>query len=283
MTDSIHPGTNIGAVALMTSNLARSVDFYQDAIGLRVRQRRGRVAVLGTDLAELLILQEKPGARIVPRRTGLFYFDILLPSRPALAQSLHRLIETHTLITGFVDQRINEVVYISDPDGYGIALSSDRPRNMWTNFKGDLSIRFGPMDVDGLLAEIDGSTRKWTGIADAARIGSVHLNVNNLDKSEKFYCGVLGFRHTAELAGARFLSAGDYHHHIGLNTWSGQGAPLPPEETLRIIAVEILLPNPAALAAVRARMEQAGHPFEAWHGGWLTHDPSQNPILLRVS
>lgn len=280
--ESIHPETRLGAVALMTSNLARSMDFYQDVIGLRVQQRKGRVAVLGTAQSALLILQEKPGARIAPRRTGLYHFNFLLPTRLALAQSLQRLIETRTLITGFMDQGVSEAIYIADPDGYGISLTCDRPRSMWSNFNRELVIRLNPLDVDGLLAERDGASQKWELLPESTRIGSVNLNVNDLDQSEAFYCGVLGFRHTAEMPGARFICAGDYHHHICLNTWSGRGALPPPPEALQMIALEILLPNSAALGALRARMAQAEIAAEMWHTGWLTHDPSQNPILLRV-
>ena len=214
MTDPIHPETKIGTIALTTSNLARSVDFYQNVIGMCVRQRGEKVFVLGTNQNELLVLQEKQGARIASRRTGLYHFNLVLPSRLALAQSLHHLIETRTLITGFINQGFSEAIYLSDPDGYGISITCDRPKEMWLNFKGEIVVRLNPMDVDNLLAERDGTTQTWTMLPESTRIGSVNLNVNDLDQAEEFYCEVLGFQHSAEMPGARFVSAGDYHHLI---------------------------------------------------------------------
>lgn len=282
MTGSIYPQIEPGALALMVSDLSRSVDFYQEVIGLQVWQRAGAVAVLGTSSHQLLVLQEKPGARMAPRRTGLHHFNLLLPTRAALAQSLRHLIQTRSLITAFMDHGVSEAVFLADPDGYGLALTCDRPRPMWTNFHGDLVIKLAPLDVDDLLAAADGASGDWIALPEPTRIGSVNLTVNDLDQSQAFYCDVLGFRFTGELPGVRFFSAGDAHHHISLNTWSGRGALPPPPESLRMIVFEMLFPTSVSLAVLRARMEQARMAVESWHGGWLVHDPSQNPLLLRA-
>ncbi|HML20707.1 MAG TPA: VOC family protein [Aggregatilinea sp.] len=284
MPPSIDPATYLGTVHLTVSDLARAVDFYQSALGLRVHRQDASVAALGAGADDLLVLVEQPGARPVRGTTGLYHFAILLPSRPDLARALRRLAETRTPLQGFADHLVSEAIYLPDPDGNGIEIYRDRPRNEWT-WDGDaVRMATDPLDIDDLLAELQGDNTPYEGMPPGTVMGHVHLHVSDLAAAHHFYCDVLGFDLIARYGGAAlFVSAGRYHHHIGLNTWAGVGAPPPPPDAVGLRYFELVLPTPAALAEVLARVEDAHISTEPHADGILLCDPSQNGILLRTA
>jgi len=120
----------------------------------------------------------------------------------------------------------------------------------------------------------------------AARIGHVHLKVADLDRAIAFYSGVLGFEVTQRYgAGAAFLAAGGYHHHIGLNTWESKGGHPPPPGTTGLFHTAFLYPDRAALGAVLRRVVEAGIPLDgaADHGvseAIYLRDPDENGVEL---
>lgn len=119
-----------------------------------------------------------------------------------------------------------------------------------------------------------------------ARIGHIHLRVSDLDRAIAFYQGVLGFAVTQRYgAGAAFLAAGDYHHHIGLNTWDSLGATPPPAGHTGLYHSAFLYPDRASLGAAIARVQAAGIPLDgaADHGvseAVYLRDPDQNGVEL---
>jgi catechol 2,3-dioxygenase len=138
-----------------------------------------------------------------------------------------------------------------------------------------------PLDLEGLLGEHRGDDED--GMPAGTRIGHVHLNVADLASAERFYAGVLGFEVTVRTyPGALFLSEGGYHHHIGLNTWAGEGAPRPPEGALGLSWFELTFPGVSEVREVAARLRAAGIDVEEGEGGVRTRDPSGNGILLRT-
>ena len=114
------------------------------------------------------------------------------------------------------------------------------------------------------------------------RVGHVHLHVRDIDEAVDFYHGVIGFdiMGVARPFRMAFVSAGGYHHHIGLNTWQGEGAPPPPANALGLEAFSVLLPNKAELDRVLARVKQVGVESEKTDAGTLIYDPSQNGVIL---
>ena len=246
----IHPGTTLGAVHLTVQNLARSVEFYRQRLGFQLHQLTENEAHLGAGKADLLILYENRAARSYPRTSGLYHFAVLVPSRLELAQSLKHIAETQTQVQGFADHSVSEAIYLADPDGNGIEIYRDRPRDTWKSVDGQLKMGTDPLDIESVLGELTSREEAWRGLDPATRIGHVHLHVADIMTAENFYHELLGFDKIMRYGpSASFLSAGGYHHHIGLNTWNGVGAPPPPPDAAGLRWYEIQLANEDELRA----------------------------------
>lgn len=267
---AIDPRTTVGAVSLTVSDLGRAQDFYQRVIGLPA----------GSELVEL---HGDPSAPPLDRRaTGLFHFAILVPSRAELAQALARIADARWPLDGASDHLVSEALYLSDPDGNGIEIYRDRPREEWPVRDGQLQMATIPLDVNGLMDEADQAHAD--SVPAGTRIGHVHLQVADLDDAERFYSGALGFDVTVRgYPGALFVSAGGYHHHIGLNTWHSAGASPPPPGSIGLRSFEVRLPDMAALEQTIERIRIASVGCEPVDGGSLVRDPSGNGVLLTVA
>jgi catechol 2,3-dioxygenase len=281
--ERIDPDTRIGAVRLRVADLDRVADFYERAIGLAALDRTAEMVRLGSgEDGSVVELVAAPDAPSRPRgTTGLFHQAILVPSRADLARSLRRVVAAGGRIGGASDHLVSEALYLGDPDGNGIEIYCDRPREEWPISNGQLEMATLPLDLEGVLGELDGDPEPGP-MPAGTRIGHVHLNVGDLDAAEEFYSGVLGFDVTVRgYPGALFVSAGGYHHHVGLNTWAGEGAPPPPPGSLGLERFEVVLPDAEALGAVERRLDAAG--IEARKDGEGLHvaDPSGNALTLR--
>lgn len=235
---------HIGRVSLTVRDLNRSLKFYKDVLGfVESRDKEGAASTLSPPGGRALIeLHERKDAIAKPRRsTGLFHFAILVPSRAALGRSLRRLVDQRWLLTGASDHLVSEALYLNDPDGLGIEIYRDRPRDSWQRQKnGQLAMATDPLDLEGVHDE-PGAETPWNGLEPGSVMGHVHLHVPHIDTAEKFYCGRIGFEPIVRTyPGALFVSAGGYHHHLGLNVWTGVGAPPPPENAvgLRSFTIE---------------------------------------------
>ena len=243
---------HIGSVSLTVADLDRSVSFYRDVLGFKETLREGPTAFLSADGNRTLIeLAERRDAVPKPRRsTGLFHFAILVPSRAALGRSLRRLGDRHWPLSGVADHLVSEALYLNDPDGLGIEIYRDRPRDTWRTANGELAMASDPLDVQGVANE-PGAETAWQGLEAGTVIGHVHLHVSHLEAGEAFFCGEVGFEPTVRsYPGALFVAAGGYHHHLGMNTWVGTGAPPPPENAvgMRAFTVEARDLEPRVLA-----------------------------------
>jgi catechol 2,3-dioxygenase len=279
---AIDASTSVGGVHLTIADLARSVGFYQSHLGFTVHRQDDRTAWLGAGGSDLLVLHHDAHAPRVRGTTGLYHFAILVPSRADLAQSLRRLAATGTVLQGVADHGVSESLYLADPDGNGIEIYRDRPREQWPYARGQLRMTTDPLDADGLLAE-PAPPRDGGALPSGTRIGHVHLRVAALDASERFYVGVLGFELTQRFGpGAIFVAAGGYHHHLGLNVWESAGAAPPPPGAIGLRHFEIQFPNAAAADAVAERVRAAGIPSESAESGLLVRDPAGNALELRI-
>jgi catechol 2,3-dioxygenase len=282
---AIAPTTRMGAVHLTVSQLERSLDYWQRQIGLRVHEREGRVAALGTRGEDLVVLHEEPGAPPVRGHTGLFHLALLLPERSDLARWLMHAAEGRVPLSGMSDHYVSEAIYLSDPDGHGIEIYADRPRSEWQWTGERLEKGTIPLDVEPLVGTIaDTPLQEFTGMPPGTTMGHVHLHVRDIDEADAFYRDALGFDVTARYGDqATFLSAGGYHHHLGANVWAGRGASPPPPGSASLRHATIVLPDRAEVDRVAGWAADAGSEPLAQSDGVLIRDPSQNALLLVAS
>ena len=279
----IHPETNLGYVNLTVADLTRSIDFYERSLGFQIQDRDSGTAYMGAGGDPLLMLSEQPSARLMPRRTGLYHFAILTPSRQALAKSLRNLIDTETSIQGGADHLVSEAIYLSDPDGNGIEIYRDRPRADWEYENGSIKMGTEHLNYQGILAELNGDPAPWTGLEPDTRLGHMHLHVSDLAEATALYDQVIGFDFLLSyMDTASFLSAGGYHHHIGINTWNGVGVPPPSEGSVGLRYFTIQLHGEGEMERLVERLEKAQVYYEARDDGLFTRDPSQNGMLFVV-
>ncbi len=274
--------TRIGRVRLQVSDLSRSIPYYQSVIGLEVREQSEGAATLaptgGGD--PILELKELRGARAVPRRglLGLYHFAILMPDRAALGRFIAHLSEIGAY-AGMSDHLVSEAVYLTDPDGLGIEVYADRPRQTWQAVDRQLQMTTKPLDVQSVVGAAAG--QKWDGMPPDTKIGHVHFYVGEIDTAAGFYHAAVGLDKIVwSYPGALFMSAGGYHHHVGVNTWA-EGSPPASADDAKLIDWELILPDGDAAEAAAKNIEAAGFDVERAGGYASANDPWGIRLRLR--
>jgi catechol 2,3-dioxygenase len=272
---------SLGPVHLTVTDLDRSIEWYETHLGLRTHERGDGAAELGDGTTTVLILVEDPQAQPAGRHAGLYHYALLYPSREELARATMRLVARRTPVQGASDHGTHEAIYLPDPDGNGIELAADRPRDRWPSPDEEFG-RGGPMplDVENLLQTVAGE-QPADKVGEGLRMGHVHLHVGSIDDGLAFYGDVIGFDVWAQIPSAAFVSAGGYHHHLGFNTWRGDGVPPAPEHTVGLRHWTVELDTSAEVDEVRARVEAAGIPAEVDDRGFTVRDPWG--IALRIA
>jgi catechol 2,3-dioxygenase len=277
---AIDPGTAIGAVSLTVADLGRSLQFYERAIGLRASELAdGSVALAASGGPPLVILHGDAGApRRDPHATGLFHQAILVPTRRDLAMALARVADAGWPLDGASDHLVSEALYLSDPDGNGIEIYRDRPRQEWSYRDGTLQMSTLRLDLQSVLSEIAGVNGLEQDAPAGTTIGHVHLQVAELAEIEHFYGDVIGLDVMVRgYPGALFMSAGGYHHHLGLNTWHSADGPRPVPGAIGLRRYELAVPSEAERERIIARAAAAGVPVE--DGGSASVGESHVPVL----
>jgi catechol 2,3-dioxygenase len=273
--------TRIGRVRLQVSDLQRSLTYYQTVLGLEIKDQEAGFATLGPKGDHVILeLREKRGARAVPRRglLGLYHFAVLLPDRAALGRFIQHLSEIGAY-AGMSDHLVSEAVYLTDPDGLGIEVYADRPRESWRAVDKQITMSTKPLDVQSVVASAEG--KKWDGMPAGTKIGHVHFYVGDIDKAAGFYHAGLGLDKIVwNYPGALFMSAGGYHHHVGVNTWA-EGAPPASDEDARLIDWELILPDSASAESAGKSIESAGYPVDRSEGYVVASDPWGTRIRVR--
>jgi catechol 2,3-dioxygenase len=270
-------------VRLTVSELDRSRAFYEQAVGLRASELDDGTLALGPagESALIELRGDSSAPRLNRRAPGLYHLAILVPTRRDLAFALARLAQARWPLDGASDHLVSEALYLSDPDGNGIEIYRDRPREEWPRTGDQLEMATLPLDLDGLIGELRDASELQAQAPAGTRIGHVHLQVADITKAEAFYHGVLGFDVMVRgYPGALFVSAGGYHHHIGLNTWHSAGAAPAPEGSVGLRSFTVELPSEAELAAVVTRVRAAGITASDVPEGVLVRDPFGTALIL---
>jgi catechol 2,3-dioxygenase len=275
--------TTIGTVTLRVADTDRSLRWYCDMLGMALVERTPERLALGAGGEAFLYLDVRPGAPArIEETTGLYHVAILVPDRPALGGVLARIARAGVRL-GASDHLVSEALYIWDPDNNGLEIYRDRPRDQWRWDGKTVRMATDPLDLQDLVAEGLNAGTDRTPMPKGTRIGHVHLQVGDLAAAEKFYCDVLGFERTAGRPGALFVSAGGYHHHLGLNVWHSLNAPPPADDAAGLVEYEIVVPDRAALVAAKTRLERAGYKTSGDAGNVRVLDPWQIPFRLCVA
>lgn len=277
------PITYVGQVNLNVQQLERSLRFYQEVIGFQVLERTERSACLTADGKNVLVTIEQP-EDVEPMRgrtTGLYHFALLLPTRAHLARIVRHFAHIG-LRFGSADHLVSEALYLSDPDGNGIEIYRDRPPSEWNWNGSEVEMTTDPLDFRDLLSsEQEG---EWQGLPKETVMGHIHLHVSDLAEAERFYVQGLGFEIVNRYGPqALFISTGKYHHHIGLNTWNGVGAPRPHENSVGLRSFTLVYPDDAARDRAVTGLRRIGADVEKHDGVYTAEDPSGNRILLLAS
>jgi len=271
--------THLGAVHLQVSDLARSVAYYEQVLGLRAVDRTAATATLAAADGHVLVrLEARPGVRPAPPRAtlGLYHFAILLPDRPSLGRFIRHLAALGAR-AGMADHLVSEAIYLTDPDGLGIEVYADRPRESWHVNGQELAMTTDPLDADAVVAA--GGREAWTGMPAGTVLGHVHLHVGDLDEGAAFYHAAVGFDKIVwSYPGALFLSAGGYHHHLGTNTWSR--GPAPAADQARLLAWDIVVPTQADAGEAAASITAAGFGIQDEGGAFRAADPWGTTLRL---
>jgi catechol 2,3-dioxygenase len=276
------PITYVEQVSLKVEDLQRSLSFYQEIIGFQVLKLEERKAYLTTNGRNVLLTIEQPEdvAAKQRRTTGLYHFALLLPKRSDLASIVRHFIEKRVPI-GSSDHLVSEALYLSDPDGNGIEIYVDREPTVWDWNKGEVVMTVDPLNFEDLLSKE--SQEAWNGLPAGTVMGHIHLHVSELVKTEEFYTKGLGFEVVNRFGTqALFISSGKYHHHIGLNTWNGVGAPKPPANSVGLKSFTLIYENEEARKNVMTQLKVIGAPISEEEGAIFTTDPSGNRIRLEV-
>jgi catechol 2,3-dioxygenase len=270
----------LGPVHLTVTDLERSIRFYETSIGLHTHHPGDGEAVLSAGGEDLLVLVEQPGARRAGRHAGLYHFALLHPSRVELGRAAKRLIATRTPISGASDHNVSEAIYLPDPDGNGIELAVDRPRERWGDLSDPTAIGGPtPLDVQELLAPVTDEEPQAEAPPEL-KIGHLHLHVGDVERALGFWRDGIGFQVMTRFPSAAFIAAGGYHHHLGLNTWRGEGVPPQPDGVVGLRLWTILLDDADQVAAVRGRVEAARAEVVERPGGFLARDPWRNAVAI---
>jgi catechol 2,3-dioxygenase len=273
--------TRLGSVRLQVADLDRSLRFYSRVLGLCVIGGDAESVSLGPhgEAREIVHLRQLKSARPVPKRglLGLYHFAILLPDRASLGRFVAHLAEIGER-AGMSDHFVSEAVYLTDPDGLGIEVYADRPRDAWRYDERQLYMTTNHLDVDDLVRSAGGE--RWTGMPAGAVLGHVHLYVDDIDKAAAFYHDALGFDKVVwSYPGALFLSAGGYHHHLGTNTWA-KGAPPATDADARLLEWEIMVPTREDAEEAASHVKQAGYTVKKENDEWVLTDPWGTSLRL---
>ncbi|MCR6097901.1 VOC family protein [Salipaludibacillus agaradhaerens] len=275
--------TFISHVHLKVRDLATSMSFYRDILGLSIfSESVTTVSFTGNKKTPFLTI-EQAGEYVPrpPRTTGLYHVALLLPSRADLGSFLKHMLDHDYPLQGASDHLVSEAIYMADPDGNGVEVYRDRPSEEWIWQNGRVTMTTDPLNAEAVLDA--GKYLPWAGMPSGTVMGHLHLQVADLKQAEHFYCDGLGFNIVSQFGEqALFISSDDYHHHLGLNTWSSKNASSPPENSVGIKSFDVFYPNEASRTKAVERLRSQERPVNHQGNALVVTDPFNNRIRLVI-
>lgn len=281
-SEVLPPDLRLGPVHLVVSDLERSATWYERALGFRVHERGTEIS-LGDGSETSIVLHQDPEARRPGRHAGLYHYALLYPDRRELSLTIRRLAAAEAPVQGMSDHGTHEAIYLADPDGIGIELAADRPRDQWPDLvemikSGRVSL---PLDLDDLL-DVTAHESPTPFVGQGLRVGHLHFHVGDVQSALTFYGDVLGFERKMDVGSAGFVSAGGYHHHLGLNEWQGKGVGPVPDHVTGLKEWTVVLPDADSVEAARRRFASASIPVEERDVGFTAVDPWGIRVVIVV-
>jgi catechol 2,3-dioxygenase len=287
-SDVINAGTSMGAVTLRVGDLEVMSGYYSGAFAMEPIQERSRGPevhrVLGRGATPLVRLVHTPDLPAVdPRQSGLFHTAFLFDAPESLAATVYRAAQdSRGRFIGSSDHLVSEAFYFTDPEGNGVELYTDRPRDQWVHDGNEIRIDTARLDPNAYLRDHLTEDGLAAGPSGAGAVGHVHLQVGDLAAARAFYVDALGFEATQTgYQGALFASAGGYHHHIAMNIWNSGGAG-PRAASLGLGDVSVTVPTSADLAALAERLRARAIQFEADGRSVTVEDPWQTRVTVTL-
>lgn len=289
--DLLPAATEMGTVMLKVDDLGGMARYYRSALGLVDVAESNEGLFLGRAGQPLIHLAPAAGLRLpAPTEAGLFHTALLFADRADLAATVATAMQAARSgsgrYVGSADHLVSEAFYFSDPEGNGIELYFDKPREMWewTSAGGQRTVVMDNVPLPpGQYLEANLTETSLTGQQHAAAgVGHVHLQVGDVSTAENFYVDTLGFERTAGWHGqALFVSAGGYHHHMAMNVWNSRGAG-PRKDTLGLGEVLIHVPAPDEVGALAERLHSAGVQHHHTGQELRFEDPWRNRLRVAV-
>ena len=278
-----NPNTFPTHVALRIMNFNKSLEFYQNIMGFKVLEKSEKSAILTADGINPLISLEEPAniKKKELRKTGLYHFAILLPSRKDLGKFIKHLMKTGYPIIGASHHGVSEAIYLQDIDDNGIEVYADTPVSNWKWENNFIDMYTKALDIKSIVAE--SSDEVWEEIPRETILGHIHLHVRDLDEAERFYVEGLGFDVVSKIPNqATFISTGGYHHHIAFNIWNGKNIPPASENSVGMKYFTLKLPDQKSRHDVIDRLSSLGYEVKFENEDFVTKDPSKNEIHLVI-
>lgn len=283
-TNLLSTDTSMGAVTLKVRDLDAMTTYYHEGLGLDVLTHTGDRSVLGSAGQPLVILEHSPLLKHAPASAaGLFHTAILYPTQADLARALYSIATKFPgTFTGSSDHLVSEALYFDDPEGNGVELYWDRPRSEWTWNGNRVAMDTIFLDPNAYLRNHLTDEVLEAPTADTV-VGHVHLKVGDIGTAREFYADTVGFEITNEFGSqALFVSAGGYHHHLGMNTWQSRGA-LDRSPALGLGEVAIDVPTHDDLGALHERLAHRGITVKDTGRTLIFEDPWKNEITVSTA
>ena len=290
-TQSIAAKTGMGAVEIAVTDADRALRFYRDYVGLTQLPSNGETIRMGVHGRELVVLHPGAARSVVPRTSGLYHLAILVPDRRELARVIGRLARLGWEQSP-TDHVMTKANYLWDPDGNGIEIYTESPEDGFMGFANGTFAAWDkegrprsgrdPIDLEELFSHLPDGERLDVPMPDATKMGHVHLHVADVDDALRFYHDMVGFDVMGHVRGVGFVSAGGYHHHLGLNEWAGRGARPAPAGAAGLRRFTVELPSKRDLDDVINRLEHGGVRLSEEADGYAAVDPSSNRVLFRA-